>query len=211
MKNPILRSAAVAAILYTLVIASSCGDRQSNTTANQNTAGNPNANAPSNQNSNANGGSSGVPLMNAACNNPDINQKLLDVRAAISGKFNGSNGNGDLYDQTHKVNGVDPNLKYDVEIAGADPNGYLILYLAGGVEANKGKSNKPFEDLAKYTDEFVAKGCIQKVLFLPPGTTLPPAPTASGDVQGFGWTSCDYPNVACAGGECLPSCNKKTK
>ena len=214
MRNPILRSAAAAAILYMLVIVSSCGGGQPNTNAtgqNQNTGGNQNANTPANGNSNTAAGNSNSGLTNAACNNPDINAKLASVRTALANKFDSSNGGGDLYDQTHKVNNVDPNLAYDVEIAGTDPNKYLVLYFAGTVEANKGKSNKPFEDLAKYADEFVAKGCVQRVLFLPPGTVLPPAPVAADDMQGFGWTACDYPNVACAGGECLPSCNKKTK
>lgn len=45
---------------------------------------------------------------------------------------------------------------------------------------------------------YMRKGCVDKVSFASPG-----APAAAG---GFEWQACDYPNVPCPGGQCLPSC-----
>ena len=208
MKKPILRSAAAAYVLWMLVISSACGGGQPNTNTGQNAnlPGNSNSNAGGNQNSNP-GADSGA--TSSLCNpSHTIDQRYADVNAELAKEFDLQNGAGDLYDQTHKVNDVEPNLFYKLQIGGTDPNKYLILYLEGVIEANKSKSNKPFKDFAKIVDPFVAKGCVQRVLFYPPGTTLPPTVVAVDDNAAFGWISCDYPNVACATGACLPSCDK---
>ena len=78
----------------------------------------------------------------------------------------------------------------------------IVLYVEGKIIGND-----HFPDLLKIVKDYMKKGCLEKVTFLPAGS-IPAAGTFNPppDGVGFEWIACEDPMVPCPGGYCdLPS------
>jgi hypothetical protein len=66
------------------------------------------------------------------------------------------------------------------------------------------------EKLIKDVDQRVKKNHF-KAVFVKYGTVeaLDKYDLRPEDIEGFQWSSCDWPNIACPGGYCAPSCVRK--
>jgi hypothetical protein len=64
------------------------------------------------------------------------------------------------------------------------------------------------ESVVKAIDQLVKKDCVWKAEFVKYGTfvKLDKGEIALSDIQGFDWSICEWPKIACPGGECLESC-----
>lgn len=147
----------------------------------------PPQNTNSNQNQNASTGA--VALLDSACSEANINDRRTKVFDAVKKKIESSSLKDEYAAGT---------FKFDVVTApGINPQ-TLYLYLEGKISgADK------FGDLGKIVKNFMNAKCTSRVVLVPPGT-LPLTASSSANIVGFDWLACDYPNVGCPTGECLP-------
>lgn len=99
-------------------------------------------------------------------------------------------------------------LKYDV----MEDGGKWILLIEGGI--SDGKKNDPngnsefMEMLIKSVDQLVETNCVFNAIFVSQGTIedVRAGRRLLRDVEGFEWSSCDWPNQPCPGGICANPC-----
>ena len=115
----------------------------------------------------------------------------------------------DQYDGTGHPDPKFRNIKFRVVTEG----GQNVIVIEGGL--SDGKDAKPNENLEimelviRAVDQIVKKNCAFKAVFVKRGT-LDQVETGTlrvDQIEGFDWSSCEWPNVACSGGECKPSCD----
>lgn len=167
--------------LLVVLFAAGCTPPPQNVNSNQNT------NAAANTNS---ADIASIATIDSACSDTDIHMRRDKVFAKIKDKVEHSTSlSGQYAAQT---------FKFDVVIPPGLGVNTLNLLIEGKLSGPDG-----FGDLAKIIKNFVNAKCTSKVIFVPPGTLPLTASTAS-NYDGFEWIACDYPNVPCATGECLP-------
>lgn len=129
-----------------------------------------------------------------------IDARLSNVNAVMDSAF--SDPKEPLHDQYNKQGGFKYQLVKGPPKTGQDSDS-LYLYVEGTIT---GKN--PFGVLKDAFSGVVHKKCVQKIVFVPPGS-LPLKKGKDGrpvDVAGLEWNACDWPKVPCPGGECLDSC-----
>lgn len=180
MKN----RAITVALLLTVALAAfmlilSCGTGPQNVNQNQNQ----NQNRAETESQTAALGADGV------CDLTDLRQKIDGVKRRILEKMS-----DDLKKQ-HNGNtaqGLPPRFQYEVRLS---PNGnYLEVYFENGFSGSDG-----LKDMADVLNDFKKDKCLLKVYFVPRGG-IPVNGTARTD--GFEWTACEWPKVACPSGVC---------
>jgi hypothetical protein len=91
-----------------------------------------------------------------------------------------------------------------------------VLLIEGGI--SDGRKNKPnendehMEKFIKAVDQIITKTCVTRAMFVERGTVdrLEKGLIGPGDIPGFDWSTCDWPNVACPNGQCMERCPDKT-
>ena len=134
-------------------------------------------------------------LADDACNLGDINLKITKIKDRIVEKMNTKLKKQHDGDPSM---GLPPRFKFDVR---KSPNGdYLEAYFEDGVSGSDG-----LKDLADILNDFKKDHCLLKVYFVPKGS-IPPTGSAQLS-DGFEWTACEWPMVACPEGVCAqPPC-----
>jgi hypothetical protein len=164
-----------------------CGPRTENGNANASN----NANTTTNTTADNANASSITPLADP-CNEGNINDRLAKVDQKIKDKIK----NSSLNDQY-----IGGTFKYQLVIGPGTPGNSIDMFVEGAIT---GKDQ--FPDFVGIVKTFAKAKCTQKVTFVKSGTLPVKQGSMTGGV-GFDWVSgCDYPNVACPGGECLPAC-----
>jgi hypothetical protein len=111
----------------------------------------------------------------------------------------------------HNGNGNPKHIKY-FEYYIANDGDKKILLIEGGISdgngPNTGGNHEFMEKVIKAIDQLVTHNCVFKAEFVKYGTTrlLREGKIKLSDVQGFDWSVCEWPKIACPGGECLDSC-----
>ncbi len=90
-----------------------------------------------------------------------------------------------------------------------------ILLIEGGI--SDGKKDKPSENsehmekFVKAVDQIITKTCVSRAMFVQRGTIerVNNGALGLGDIPGFDWSTCDWPNVACPNGQCMERCPDK--
>jgi hypothetical protein len=91
-----------------------------------------------------------------------------------------------------------------------------VLLIEGGIsDGKKDKPNENAEHMEKFikaVDQIITKTCITRAMFVQRGTIerLEKGTLGLGDVPGFDWSTCDWPNIACPDGRCLERCPDKS-
>ena len=172
--------------LLVVLFASACTPGPQNTNSNQN------QNANTATKANSTGGA--IPLSDdGTCSIANITQRRQDVYNKIKEKIEHSTLNDQYQAKT---------FKFDVVIPTGLGVDTLNLLIEGRVSGAGGKDQ--FTVLSGIIKDFVKAKCTSKVIFVKPGTLPLKEGALPGDITGFEWTACDYPNVPCPGGECLP-------
>jgi hypothetical protein len=111
----------------------------------------------------------------------------------------------------HTGNGNPNNYKY-FQFRVIEEGSQKVLIIQGGI--SDGKKNDPssnsefMEKLIKDVDQLVKKDCVFKAVFVKYGTleALDKGQIKTEDIEGFDWSACEWPMVACAGGVCSENC-----
>lgn len=186
MKNKNLYAIVALVLTYSVVLTSGCGPA---TTTNGNLARNENA-ATSSVNTNV---ASESALLDSACNENNINQKLDKVKAAVAQKIASK---PKLQEQI--TNGL---FKYSIQIGPGTPGASLDMYLEGGIG---GKDN--FYDMVKIIREFFKGSCTSRVYFVQAGTIRSTGTALPLTGDEFEWFACEEGTQPCPGGTCRPQC-----
>lgn len=147
---------------------------------------------------------------NDACQGlTNIDDKVREVGNDVNTSVNTDNGLANQRDGNEHPNKI-PNFKYRVGKAGTGSFEHVVIVIEGKI--SDGHGNQParlMRELAHLIQKNVKRGCVYRIVFVPKGT-LPASDTALVDfekIQGFEWSACEWPNVACSNGECKPSCD----
>ena len=161
--------------------------------------------APATQNtnvaSNANAMSSSVVKPTKPCTKSSVDSDAnLMVNAADL--KNQHEGTGNQYG--HK--------NFDFRVIEVGPQKLKVLLIQGGI--SDGKKNEPdknsehMEKFIKEIDELITKDCVDRAIFVPRGSfaRLDRGELRPDDIVGFEWSTCEWPNMPCAGGVCAETC-----
>jgi len=159
-----------------------------------------NTNQPLNANTNAN---SNTEATLTDCSENGINTEVNKI-IKNSGIENQHTGSGNQYGTI--------NLKFKPIQMGTE----WVLLIEGGI--SDGKKDKPssnsefMETFIKNVDQIITKTCVSRATFVNPGTIekVEKGSLGIGDIPGFDWSTCDWPNVACPNGGCYERCPGKT-
>lgn len=119
----------------------------------------------------------------AACDEMDINQKLIKAEARIASAIGG-----------------DDELKTRTKVKVRKVKDMYLEVLVEGYAGGKDEIG----DLSRILTGLMEKKCVLTVRFVPPGTLLT---IADQEVTGFEWSACEYPKLACPNGECMDPCS----
>ena len=92
-------------------------------------------------------------------------------------------------------------FKYEIVEFGVAPNIGLELRISGLLRGSREKGAPTVEDFLDIIDEYMDKGCIQRVTFIK--QAYRPGELTS---EGFDWQACEHPKVYCTNGLCQDSC-----
>ena len=137
-------------------------------------------------NSNAANANTAAIFFDKACDESNIDSRVIEVQRRI---------NEELEDDDELKEG---RVKVLVRKVG---QGYLELLVegyAGGYDE--------LNDLSHIIKKFMnkEKRCVLSVSFVPTGTVQPAANTSLNQI--FRWSACEWPLIACPGGECAKAC-----
>jgi hypothetical protein len=105
-----------------------------------------------------------------------------------------------------------PNNKKYFEFRVDQIDSKWVVYVEGGI--SDGKQNNPnsnseyMEKLIKDVDQLVKKTCVDRVVFVRSGSfeSVDQGKMNLRDVQGFNWSACEWPAIACPDGQCHERC-----
>ena len=120
----------------------------------------------------------------AACDVTDINARAVAVQNKVKDKIDGK----------AKLKNQADNGKFKYKVRKSPGGDYLEAIFEGQVSGDDELKN-----LADILNDFQKDGCLKRVVFVAPGGT-PTDPSVA--AVGFEWSSCEWPQVACAGGSC---------
>ena len=95
-------------------------------------------------------------------------------------------------------------FKYEIVEFGIDPNKKLELRLSGLLRDLREKGAPTVEDFLDIIDEYMDRGCIQRVTFTKSASRLGELTS-----EGFDWQSCEFPKVYCTDGVCRDNCDER--
>jgi hypothetical protein len=87
----------------------------------------------------------------------------------------------------------------------------MIVIQGGLSDGKKGDDDLNSEFMEKFTkavDQLVKKNCAFKAVFVPYGTfpRVDSGKLRVRDIEGFEWSSCEWPKIACPDGVCAEVC-----
>jgi hypothetical protein len=172
--------------------------------------------ADQNQNT-ANSNQTPTPITRDPCDATDVDQLEASLREAINKEIKDVNDLKNHNGTDHNADPKKPYLKYELlkvtsvansnSNATPNPNPYpfsVYVFFEGRIS---GKD--VMVDVAKSVEKHVKKKCAFRVFFVK-GGTLPltqQQKSSPNTIEGFEWSGCDYPMIACPDGECRSSCD----
>jgi hypothetical protein len=181
MKRILMRYTLISVVLIASLLGFGCDQGTQNTNVPQNTNSIANANT-----------AKAVPETEALGDTCEgsLDEKLDKLQKKLDKRFKDDKDIGAQLGQGH--------FKFKVDKGSGIYATRLVLYVEGVIIGND-----HFPDLLKIVKDYMKKGCLEKVRFVPEGTipasgTLTPPP----DGDGFDWIACESPMVPCTDGRC---------
>lgn len=87
-----------------------------------------------------------------------------------------------------------------------------VMFIQGAISDGKrndnSKNSEHMEKLIREIDQLITKDCVDKAVFVKRGTfdSLSKGELKAEDIRGFEWSTCEWPNMPCAGGTCAQMC-----
>jgi hypothetical protein len=211
MKN--LTGKIAGAVLIFVLVGAGCGGPTTTTNVNAN------ANANSNLNANSYKSLSNTTMTTdseyrvsdeskAACDeNLTVGQRKQKVGDELRRLINEDDKDDQLGVQYNTGHFFEYALK---EEPGQNGQDYLDLYIAGQVSTSN-RNQDQLKHLQNFVRGMMKKRCIEGVVLLPKGTTIPLAVTSLNRNSGFAWFYCEAPTNPCTDGSCSVNCKKLGK
>ncbi len=167
-----------------------------------------------------------------SCTNPpqNTNQSTASSNAANTAnkegeesQYKGGCGKVDIETAMNNIlSGTDPKIDHVADQFNGkniqfgvytDEEGQYVIVIAGGVSDGKpGENSKNLEimeNVIKAVDQLVLKSCAFKAVFVSRDEfkSLTENQITLRQIKGFDWSSCEWPDIACPGGQCKPTCD----
>jgi hypothetical protein len=158
--------------------------------------------APGPQNSNTASNAGNAPVnvtISTPCTDDDIDKEMKKI---IKGTGIENQYNGNL--NPNRIRYFDYRLVMDGD--------KKVLLIQGGIsdgsQTNQGGNAEFMEKMIRSVDQLVKRNCVFKAAFVKYGTfkKLDKGELMLRDIEGFEWSICEWPKIACPDGQCLDSC-----